>query len=56
MKEYIFDFRAAVRKSTSYIDVDDYSEFVENFMWKNNLWGRDIYNELMAELKELELS
>ena len=49
MQDYIFEFRKAVRKSDV---IDDNSDFVNAFMFHNNLYGEDIYNELIKELKE----
>ena len=51
MKDYIFEFRKAVRNTSI---IDDYDEFVNDFMWHNNLFGEDIYNELMKELEVME--
>ena len=48
MKDYIFEFRRAVRNASV---IDDDSEFVNDFMWHNNLYGENIYNELIKELK-----
>lgn len=48
MKDYIFEFRKAVRKS----DVIDNSDFVNDFMFHNSLYGENIYNELMKELEK----
>ncbi len=50
MKDYIFEFRQAVRNATI---IDDDSEFVNDFMWYNNLYGKNIYDELMKELEKL---
>ena len=50
MKDYIFEFRKAVRTSV----IDEYDEFVNDFMFNNNLFGKSIYNELMKELEKME--
>lgn len=49
MKDYIFEFRKAIRK---FDVIDDNSDFVNDFMFHNSLYGEDIYNELMKELEE----
>ena len=51
MKDYIFEFRKAVRNTSI---IDEYDEFVNDFMWYNNLFGEDMYNELMKELEIME--
>ena len=48
MKDYIFKFRKAVRKADV---IYDNSDFVNDFMFHNSLYGEDIYNELMKELE-----
>ncbi len=52
MKNYIFEFRKAVRKADV---IDDNSDFVNDFMFHNNLYGENIYNELIKELEELKM-
>lgn len=49
MKDYIFEFRKAVRKADV---IYDNSDFVNDFMLHNNLYGEDIYNELLKEMEE----
>lgn len=49
MKDYIFEFRKAVRKADI---IDDNSDFVNDFMWHNNLYGENIYNKLIKELED----
>lgn len=49
MKDYIFKFRKAVRKADA---INDNSDFVNDFMWHNNLYGENIYNELIKELED----
>lgn len=48
MKDYIFEFRKAVRKAD---DIYDNSDFVNDFMFHNNLYGEEIYNELIKEME-----
>jgi len=50
MKDYIFKFRKAVRETDA---IYDDSDFVNDFMFNNNLYGEDIYNELIKELEIL---
>lgn len=47
MKNYIFEFRKAVKKAGV---IYDNSDFVNDFMWHNSLYGENIYNELIKEL------
>ncbi len=49
MKDYIFNFRKAVRKADV---IYDNSDFVNDFMLHNNLYGEDIYNELIKEMED----
>lgn len=44
MKDYILEFKQAVRKSDV---IYDNSDFVNDFMFNHNLYGEDIYNELI---------
>ena len=48
MKDYKFEFRRAIKNA---VDIYDDSEFVNDFMWHNNLYGEDIYHELIKELE-----
>lgn len=51
MKDYVFTFRTAVRKAKKE-EIEDESEFVNNFMWEHQLYGEDVYNKLLIELQK----
>ena len=51
MRDYTAKFRIALRKAKKE-DIEDESEFVNNFMWENKLYGEDVYNRLLVELKK----
>lgn len=51
MKDYVLTFRTAVRKAKKE-EIEDESEFVNNFMWEHQLYGKDVYNKLLIELQK----
>lgn len=51
MKDYILTFRIAVHRAKD-DDISDDSEFVNNFMWEHQLYGKDVYNKLIVELQK----